>query len=210
MPRVANGRRSARRMRRNRNRPNGTGLDQSGWGLQLRVPDSHKFVRRDIVPIDPGSAGVSQGLALTFALDQLPNYTDFTNLFDSYAIERVDVVMIPGVNPIQIYSCPDYDDSVAPTGLADMLERQGTQVQVVGPSSFQQFRKSIVPRMPIEGASGAGPQLAPVGMKIDCSDASVVHHGYKFWIAPANTTTSTPFMGWQIVCTYHLKFWAAK
>ncbi len=168
------------------------------------------FVRRDFVPIEAGAAGVPQGLALSFSLDSLPNFSDFTNLFDSYSIERVDIVLIPGVNSVQVFAAPDYDDSVTPTGVADLLERQNCQVQVVGPNTYQQFRKSIVPRMPIEGSTGPGPQLAPVGTRVDTADPSMQYHGYKFWFVPSNPAIAAPFSGWQVVVTYHMCFWAAK
>jgi len=197
-----------RRGRRNGGR-NGVGTDQAGFALTKRVPDCHRFVRRDFIPVDAGSAGTAQGLAFSFSLDQLPNYTDFTNLFDHYSIDKVDIVAIPGVNPAQIFSAPDFDDAVAPTGVADLLERQNCTVQVVSPNSYQQWRRTIVPRMPIEGPT-AGPQLAPVGTLVDTADASVQYFGFKLWIVPTNPAAALPFAGWTFVATYHIRFWAAK
>jgi len=95
------------RARNGSGRNNGYGQDQSGWTLERRIADVHRFVRRDFVPVDPGSAGVGVGYALSFSLDQLPNYTDFTNLFDHYVIEAVDITLIPGINAVQIAYCPD-------------------------------------------------------------------------------------------------------
>lgn len=208
MPRGRNGMRRGRRSRKGGK--NGVGTDQAGFTLTKRVPDCHRFVRRDFVPVDSGTAGTPQGLAFSFSLDQLPNYTDFTNLFDHYSIDRIDLVAIPGVNPAQIYSAPDFDDAVAPTGVADLLERQNCTVQVVGPNSYQQFRRTIVPRMPMEGGTAAGPQLAPVGTPVDTADPSVQYFGFKLWIVPTNPIITLPFAGWTFVVTYHLRLWAAK
>jgi len=186
------------------------GTDQAGFTLSKRVPDVHRFVRRDFIPIEAGSTGVAQGMALTFSLDQLPNYTDFTNLFDHYSIDRIDLVAIPGVNPAQIYSAPDFDDAVVPTGVADLLERQNCTVQVAGTTSYQQWRRSIVPRMPMESGTSAGPQLAPVGTPVDTADPSVTYFGFKLWLIPSHPFLGTPFAGWSLVATYHLRFWSAK
>jgi hypothetical protein len=197
-------------MRRGRrNGRNGVGTDNAGFALTKRVPDCHRFVRRDIFNMEAGTTGTAQGLGFGFSLDLLPNYTDFTSLFDTYSIDRIDMVAISGVNSAQIYSAPDFDDDVAPTGVADMLERQNCTVQVVSPNSYQQWRRSIVPRMPIEGAS-AGPQLAPVGTQVDTADASVRYHGFKMWIVPTNPSVASPFAGWSFVITYHMRFWSAK
>lgn len=170
--------------------------------MTKQVADCHRFVRRDLQSVDVTAAGVGFGLA--FSLDQLPNYSDFTNLFDSYSIDRVDIVILPSAVSVQIFGAPDYDDAVAPTGVADMLERQNVRCQVVSPGSYQQFRTSIVPRMPIEG-SAAGPQMAPVGTRVDTADATVAYHGYKFWLAALGSTTSL-----TVILTYHMRFWAAK
>jgi hypothetical protein len=183
--------------------------DQQGWTLSRSVPDCHRFVRRDLIPIDPGVASTPQGLAFSFSLDQLPNYTDFTNLFDHYSIDRIDLVLIPGVHQAQVYGAPDFDDAVAPTGVADMLERQNCSVQVVGATTYQQFRRTIVPRMPMESGTSAGPQLAPVGTPVDTADPSVVYFGYKLWLVPVSAN-SLPFIGWTCIATYHLRMWSAK
>jgi len=193
-----------------RSRTNGVGADQSGWSLQRRVPDCHRFVRRDLVPIDAGTAGAGVGVGLLFSLDQLPNYTDFTALFDTYSIDRVDIVVIPGSQSAQLYGAPDFDDSVAPTGLVDLLERQNCQVSVVGNSSYQQFRKSITPRMVITKTATTSPQHLPVGTQVDTADPSVPYFGYKLWLQSTNPTIATPYAGWQIIVTYHMRFWSAK
>jgi hypothetical protein len=198
------------RARNGSGRNNGYGQDQSGWTLERRIADVHRFVRRDFVPVDPGSAGVGVGYALSFSLDQLPNYTDFTNLFDNYVIEAVDITLIPGINAVQIAYCPDFDDAVAPTGIADLLERQCCQVSVVSTLSYQQIKRRIVPRVPVESGSTVGPMLMPVGTPLDTADSSIVHFGYKFWFDPVNPGTTAPYTGWRFMIAYHLRFMSAK
>jgi hypothetical protein len=194
-----------------RRRQPGPNSDMGGMMLKRVAPDCHRFIRRDLVALDgaPTGAGASFGLAISFSLDQLPNYTDFTNLFDHYSIDRIELAAVPGVATIQIASCLDLDDAVAPTGIADILERQGASVTTVGQQSYQQWRRSFVPRMPIEGPT-AGPQMAPLGTKVDTADPSVQYFGYKFWLTPADVLRTSAYTGWYFVATYHLRFWAAK
>jgi hypothetical protein len=201
---------NARKKAARRGERDGVRQDQAGFQLSRQMVDCHRFVRRDLIPVDAGTAGVEVGLAFSFSLDQLPNYTDFTNLFDHYSIDRIDLVAVPGINTVQITFCIDLDDAVAPTGIADLLERQNASVQVVGPFSYQQFRRSFIPRMPMEGGTSAGPQLAPVGTPVDTADPSVQYFGYKLWLRPPNPGTVAPYTGWQFIATYHLRFWAAK
>jgi hypothetical protein len=170
-------------------------------------------VRRQVIDLNELESGSGFGLGLSFSLDSLPNYTDFTNLFDNYSIDMVDITIIPGVNAIQVYGVPDFDDAVAPGSATDILERQNCNVSVVTVNSYQQNRVRIVPRVPIDGAGGAGPQLAPVGILCDTSDPSIQYFGYKYWLQTADpnlTSGSAPYRGATVVIAYHLRFVAAK
>lgn len=181
--------------------------DMDGYPLARSVPDVHRFVRRDFQPLTIGAAGAGVGFAFGFALANLPNSSDFTSLFDSYRIDRIDAAVLGGSNQLQLYAAVDYDDAVAPTGIAEMLERQNVQVKAITVNSIQQYRVTFVPRMPIEGSTGAGPQMAPVGTWIDTADPTVEHYGLKIWIQPS---TGTATLQPQVVFTYHLSFRAAK
>ena len=75
--------------------------------------------------------------AWSFNLSQLPNYTDFTNLYDQYRINKIVFKIIPkfseasinagtanNANLAQIHSVIDYDDAVTPTALSDLVQYQ--------------------------------------------------------------------------------------
>lgn len=196
--------------RRGRGRASGQtrhAKDQNGYALMRSIPDVHQFVRRDLQPLTIGAVGAGVGFGFAFSLSNLPNASDFTSLFDSYRIDRIDAVVLGSSNSLQLYAAIDYDDAVAPIGVAEMLERQNVQVKALNIASIQQYRVSFVPRMPIEGSTGAGPQLAPVGMWLDTADPTVQYHGLKLWIQPlVGTVTLQP----QVIFTYHLSFRAAK
>lgn len=71
----------------------------------------------------------------TFKLSDLPNYTEFTNLFDRYRILKVAVILVPNwttndLNPVtstertnpSIYSVIDYTEDGTPASLSEMYE----------------------------------------------------------------------------------------
>lgn len=201
-------RKQQRRMRRGRrNGASGVNADNAGFPLVRQVADCHRFVRRDIRVLDLGSVGAGSGLAYVFTLNSVPNSSDFVNLFDSYSIDRVDIALLAGTAVLQVYGAPDYDDAVAPVGIADLIERQNVMVRSLNVAATQQFRASIVPRVHMPSAFGTGTVMAPPGQRLDCSDPSTPHYGYKFWIQPSS---GTPTLAPTLVFTYHFRMWSAK
>lgn len=203
--RRGNGRRSGRKGRSGRR--SGVNADNAGNPLVRQIADCHRFVRRDIRTLDLGSTGAGFGAAYTFSLNSVPNSSDFTNLFDSYAIERVSIALLAGSAVLQVYGAPDYDDSVAPVGIADLIERQNVLVRSLNVAATQQFRATIVPRVQVNAGVSTGTMLAPPSVRLDCADPSTAHFGYKLWIQPSSGTPTLPP---TLVFTYHLKFWSAK
>lgn len=197
----------SRRSRKGRKNPSGVNADNAGYPLVRQVADCHRFVRRDIRTLDLGTVGAGSGFAYTFSLNSLPNSSDFQNLFDSYAIDKVDIALLAGTAVLQVYGAPDYDDSVAPVGVADLIERQNVLVRSLNVAATQQFRASIVPRVHMPSAFGTGVVMAPAGQRLDAADASTPHYGYKFWIQPSS---GTPPLAPTLVFTYHLRMWSAK
>lgn len=192
---------------RRRPRASGVNADNAGFPLVRQVADCHRFVRRDIRILDLGAVGAGVGLAYVFTLNSLPNSSDFVNLFDSYAIDRIDIALLAGTAVLQVYGAPDYDDSVAPVGVADLIERQNVMVRSLNVAATQQFRASIVPRVHMPSAFGTGTIMAPAGQRLDSADASTPHYGYKFWIQPSS---GTPSLAPTLVFTYHMRMWSAK
>lgn len=90
---------------------------------------------------------------LSFRLSSLPNYTEFTNLFDQYRINKIVIRFVPSANSDSVgsthvipnfHTIIDNNDSTTPTALNELYESQswkrtrGTQVQtrVFTPSSL--------------------------------------------------------------------------
>jgi len=149
-----------------------------------------------------GNAGVSNltyySLSLCFTLDSLPDYTEFTNLFDRYKITGVRVRMMPfGVQtPLKdtnlgnqglswlAHSVFDYDDTTllaaSNTGVQLMRERSSYQIKnMLDPTRFG-FQRFIRPRQALATYSGAFTSYANTkALWNDTASPSVQHYGMK-------------------------------
>ena len=149
----------------------------------------YKFSRAFTIGALPKAAASDLGHAFPFGLSLLPNYSEFTNLFDRYRIRQVDIRIVlaqknsNGVSPT-IWAYMDDDDASIPVSKAAVLERQS-----VRPFTFSDAKSvysvSIQPRWLLDGTSKAA--LAPRDMWIDMSTPAVSHYGLKLWAENYNT-----------------------
>lgn len=142
--------------------------------------------------------GESSG-AFVFKLDDLPDYTEFTSLFDQYRICAVKVTitspytgntgLVPrsgaanglGTMPaIKMYSVSDYDDAVTLT-VAQLMQYQNCRITELttnlkgGKASF-----FIKPRLATAVYSGAFTSYGNTKMWLDAASPSVEHYGFKW------------------------------
>lgn len=96
----------------------------------------HAFVRTVQFASSNFDATGNKFQAFTFALSDLPNYSEFTNLYDQFQIVAVKFEIIPKFNAVDlnpmstwsqgvlpnIHSVLDYNDSTAPTSLTEMMQ----------------------------------------------------------------------------------------
>jgi len=143
------------------------------------------------------------GFSWSFALSDLPNSNEFTNLYDSWRLDAVEIVLelatltsaigaiaSPAMPTLIIY--PDYDDATAPTGIS-VAEQVSQAERFTFSAAKPSFSRRVVPRAAIALATTSGGVLAgALNMKqpfIDCAYPSSVHFGVKAWIANYNTST---------------------
>ena len=148
----------------------------------------YKFSRAFTIGTLPKGA-TDLGHAFPFGLSLLPNYSEFTNLFDRYRIRQVDIRMVlaqknaNGVNPT-LWAYMDDDDASIPISKSQVLERQS-----VRPFTFSDAKSvysvSIQPRWLLDSTSKAS--LAPRDMWIDMSHPAVSHYGLKLWAEHYNS-----------------------
>lgn len=168
----------------------------------FRVPRNvdHHFVRT--WSVGTLSAGASdQGWGYGFTLQQLPNYTELTALYDTYRIDAIEAIweLVPTASGVRktssvmpvVLAYPDYDDGVAPASLSE-AEQQALMERLQLSEARPAVRRRISPRVNfgLEGASAnlGGNMAAPFA---DCSYPAIIHYGVKFWIKSYNTASLT-------------------
>jgi len=141
--------------------------------------------------------------ALTFRLNQLPDFTDFTNLYDQYKICAVKVEIIPqfdtntqiGVGTVptashimsQNFHIIDYDDAVVPTDINQLMQHQNLKRtpcnRVIKRFLKPKFADRIFSNGIIDG-------FRPSKGFIDVQSPGVEHYGLKIAFA-SNPLTLT-------------------
>lgn len=130
--------------------------------------------------------------AYVAALQQLPEYTDFTSLFQQYRINGVKFEFIPSPNvtdgnvasaaPLvwgQFGSALDFDDNITPIVEAELLTSQSYKKTRATSVHSRYFR----PKMLREIYNGSGPTaLEPCAARwISTTYPEVPHYGLKVW-----------------------------
>jgi len=183
-----------------------------------------------------GSVVYGSGLGLSFKLSEVngtgnlvnpgvlnavPNYTEFTALFDYYRIKCVHIKMVytnnvanttSAVGTAQSIALPtiqamfDYDDGNAPTTEGELLQRPGVRLVTQGTNGPLDF--SVNPKYANQILTDAGVQPAGIGKASDWLDGNfpgIPHFGYKMWLTPWPAATLQDGY-FQFFFTYDLEF----
>lgn len=158
---------------------------------------------------------------LRFSLGALPNYTEFTALFDSYKIRKIVVRFIPfnnssGTNanatanfqPLLHYYI-DHDDHTQSdpdeTGLNEYRQRNNSKVVRL----FKPVGIVIKPQYLINGPSVSSSSQAVFSRRsdwVDCAHANIPYYGLKFMMEGSPNTTSTAYFAFRCEVTYYMCF----
>lgn len=142
-----------------------------------------------------GSTVVDTFGAQYFRLVDIPNYTEFTNLFDMYRIDAVKITFMPRGNSAEVgtnqglvkfFSVIDYDDITTPTAINDLLQYENLKVTNTAKNHSRTIRPKLAKAMyqtAIGTAYGAGTGW------VDCANPTVPHYGLKWALQqlPAGT-----------------------
>lgn len=167
----------------------------------------------------------TQHHAAEFMLNQLPNYTEFTNLYDQYKITKIVCKLIPMLNgngnvpvayaqtdtvsspsnPGLLISVLDYDDATPLSLIGDYLQYQNVRKQ---PAIMNRTHtRVIVPRVRknvLQGGGGDMPAMIGKPGWIDCQYANIPHYGLKLFL---DTHTGGAFaQTYQLMTTFYVKF----
>lgn len=164
--------------------------------------------KRMVIPLSFTNAGDSTtatNKAYSHSLSDLPNSSEFINLFDQYKITGVKVKCLPRTDQVSaanasasyLYYAVDYDDA-NPPNVNDLQQYQNVKT-VRGDRPFSFF---FSPR--VATAVYGGSLFNAYGNSkswIDCSSPNAPHYGWKLWWNAASFAT-----GYDMLWTYYVKF----
>jgi hypothetical protein len=200
-----------------------------------RIPEKHRF-KREYAPdelVCNGGGGLDTVINLykweiagsfTFSLDQVTDYTSFTQLFDQYKITGVKVTFTPGWSSNNLGAAPmsASNDSFTPLEMAWVIDLDDststvfTDIQKVPRSHYHMFKGNepvsffIRPRalnQVYESSVSTGYGLNAPGEWLDCNDPTIPHYAVKYAFR-TDSTSSTPslFPFCRVRMMYYLEF----
>lgn len=194
-------------------------MTKIGRGIASRTHKFKVFVGRSSLVFDDVDGFVTAGL--NFRLTDLPNVSEFVNLFDSYKITKIDVIIKPTwtetTQPLtntasiipRIVTAIDYNDSTAPSTMNELREYGTCKIT----DGFKAHRRTIYPKIrgnAYESAGGVG-YLTMKPQYIDTDDSTVVHYGLKIYMETGGVSNAgqTPWAA-RVECVYHFQCKAQK
>lgn len=178
----------------------GSSKRAGGTGLaKLDLPAGYKaqsFVRiRENGLV--AKAAVDGGLDWKFSFQDIPDYTDFTNLYDAYIMDEVEIhfnLRTVGTNNQQqdfptLYVAPDYDGDGTPLAVAAVTTKERCKMHQL--SQFHNTAKIVVrPRAATsiyKGGVTSAYGWSPSNQLIDMNNVDVQMYGAVHWLAYYNS-----------------------
>lgn len=179
--------------------------------LSRRALSVHHFKRTfTLGQISSSSAG-PQFFGYSFRLDQLPNYTEFTNLFDQYRINKIVMKFVPnhnssdvGVTAMNIpnfHTLLDYNDATAPASLNSMYEYANWRMSRGTSLHTRVFRPATIDY--VNATAGANAGNPSWKQWLSTASPSIEHYGLKCGIEISQATydiTWTPYISVYLSC----------
>lgn len=170
--------------------------------LAYRGPKVYNFKRS-------WNAGTGSTVALTptlyatnFSLNDIPGYTEFTNLFDFYKINKIRFRLIPyqtesnstgtvnNAGNVPIFSVVDTSDSTAPASVEELCEYQDHKIT----NLYSGIDVYFTPKF-------ADATSAMRDGYVACTNPSQNWYGFKFAIPPT-TNSMTYYLVWTFYCSF--------
>lgn len=140
------------------------------------------------------TSAVDQFAGYSFSFDQLPNYTEFTNLFDSYRINKIVVKWIPNRTDAaagtateleaQFTSALDFTDATAPANMNEMYQYESFKLTRGTRAHTRVFRPSTIDYVATSAGANSG---NPTWRQwISTSSPTILHYGLKVGIEANN------------------------
>lgn len=181
--------------------------------MRRRKFNGELLVKRTTKAYDADITG-EQGFAFQFNMSALPNFSEFSNLFDRYKITGVKLRVMFLANSIEIGSptqysipimhhCIDIDDANPPTTETEILQKNNIKTKRLD----RHFNVYLRPKCTMEVFNSVTTTGYAVGNStwIDMASAAIPHYGWKAWVANGQASPSTQVLGrLKIYATYYI------
>lgn len=159
------------------------------------------------------------GGAIEFRLNELPDFSDFTNLFDKYRIKGVQITIVPRVNSYDanpnatlvgmpmVHTAIDYNDSTAPANVQELMQYD-TYKRTQGFSPHTRYFKPRVSNEVFRTLVQTSYAMGSGNQWLDCttSGADLPHFCLK-WRIDNCSQDPTSFLVYK---TFYLEFLGTK
>lgn len=175
--------------------------------------DIHYFKRMCFKATLAGDVSRTSRGAFTFQLNDLPNVTEFTQLFDYYNIRGVSLKFQLNLDPSaqapanatypRMFSVIDYDDNQAPTDTNELRERQWCRQRLLSPNrTYTIFLKPKYLRNVFYNNLSNGYEVGKQTW-LDLAQPNIPHFGLKYVIENLNAEIGQTVV---VDATYYLSF----
>lgn len=167
------------------------------------------------------TTGAAQGGAFSFSLNDLPNVTEFTTLYDRYKIKKIVLKLIPKVSQTvtqspgsmsivansrgHLFSAIDYDDVAVPPAVDTLLQYPNckrTPTDRIHTRIIYPCIRSVLYNVADSSSLGFSTAFSPQRRWIDCTMPKVQHYGLKWWL----TQTNGIEVSYDIETTVYIQF----
>lgn len=161
-------------------------------------------------------------LGLAFCIGDLPNYTEFSNLYDCYRIRGVKLRLIPIctqgsmfsnglLEGILLHYVTDLDDGASPsasaTGITDLQQYSNYKcvINAVGRRSINIYLKPRYAQAVYNTAVSTGYTEGNRSLWLDMTNTQVPHYGVKLLFEHYHTSTDNATYLWKLEATYYFQ-----
>jgi len=153
-----------------------------------------------------GASAVGTGFGFQFTLSQVPNFAEFTAMYDTYKINAVELCFYPkqtqststltagNVDNVRILTAIDYSDNVPPISGDEIREYENCEVHSV----LDTFKVYVPSVKIVDAASSVRTSY------ISTTSAGTRWYGLRGWIEPLQFTTGN--YGWVVEAVFYMSF----
>ena len=160
--------------------------------------------------------------AFQFQLDDLPNVSDFSNLYDSYKLYGVKVQFFPIFNvtsdvpsantrlsPPMLYTYIDKDDAVVPS-IGEFMEFSNGKKRPFT-RMLKEYVRPRITREVYRSAIATAYEVAQTPVKLDMAYTNVPHYGLKWaLVIPSQQADTNIVWRMKVVLTYYFLTYTPK